>query len=341
MLNGRLGIGVIGCGKIAQVRHLPEYHMCKNAELIGYFDFIPERAEKMAKKYGGVAFSSVQELLNSDKIDAVSVCTANITHAETAVAALRAKKHVLCEKPMAVTLSECENMLAEAKSAGKLLMVAHNQRLWNTHIKAKELLKKGVIGTPLTFKTCFGHRGPDHWSVDKGTGNWFFDKNKSAFGVVADLGIHKIDIIRYLLESEITELSAMTGTLDKRDADGSPVSVEDNAIILCKTESGVIGTVSVSWTYYGEEENGTVIYGTKGHLHIPSSEDGALTVTVFGKEPAVYSVQGQEKSGIIDAFIDAILNGKNSPISAESVIPSMKVMLSALTAADSGKRTHL
>ncbi len=341
MLNGRLGIGVIGCGKIAQVRHLPEYHACKNAELIGYCDFIPERAEEMAKKYGGVAFSSVEEMLASDKIDAVSVCTANTTHAETAIAALRAGKHVLCEKPMAVTLSECENMLSEARKAGMLLMIANNQRLWHTHIKAKELLKEGVIGTPLTFKTCFGHRGPDHWSVDKGTGNWFFDKNKSAFGATADLGIHKIDIIRYLLESEITELSAMTGTLDKRDADGSPVSVEDNAIILCKTESGVIGTVSASWTYYGDEENGTVIYGTGGHLHIPSSEDGAVTVTVFGKEPAVYSVPKQESSGIIDAFTDVILHGKASPISAESVIPSMRVMFSALTAAGSGERIYL
>ena len=101
-----IGIGIIGCGKIAQIRHIPEYAQNPNAELIGYYDFVYERAKEMAATYGGRAFRTVEELLQCSEIDAVSVCTANNAHASMTVAALEAGKHVLCEKPMATTLAE-------------------------------------------------------------------------------------------------------------------------------------------------------------------------------------------------------------------------------------------
>ena len=333
-------IGIIGCGKIAEVRHLPEYKLNRHAVLVGCCDFIADRAKNTADKYGGIAFSSYEELIACKDIDAVSICSANTTHAEIAIAALRAGKHVLCEKPMATTIEDCERMLSEAKKAGKHLMIAHNQRLWESHQKAKELIKSGVIGKPITFKTCFGHRGPDFWSVDKGTGNWFFDKSKSAFGVTADLGIHKIDLIRFLLGEEITEVMAMAGTLDKKDADGKPVSVEDNTILLCRMESGIFGTISASWTCYGDEENGTVIYGSEGSLHI-SDADAPIKVIRFGKEPEIFDVPKQTVSGVINAFVDTVITDNVCPISAESVIPSMKVMFAALESAKIEKSVHL
>ena len=114
-----MNIGIIGCGKIAQTRHIPEYFANENATLIGYYDFVYERAEDMARQYGGRAFHTVEELLACPEIDAVSVCTANNAHAEVTIAALRAGKHVLCEKPMATSMKECEAMVSEAKKVGK------------------------------------------------------------------------------------------------------------------------------------------------------------------------------------------------------------------------------
>ena len=138
------GIGIIGCGKIAQVRHIPEYLENPNAEIRGYFDLNLQRAQELAEKFGGKAFASVEELLADPSIDAVSVCVANFAHAEMTIKALEAGKHVLCEKPMAVTLAECEAMVAAAKKAGKHLMIGHNQRLAKAHMVAKKMIEEGT-----------------------------------------------------------------------------------------------------------------------------------------------------------------------------------------------------
>ena len=153
-------VGVIGCGKIAQVRHLPEYEANSNAQITAVFDMNYDRACEIAKTYGAVAYKTLEELLASD-VDAVSVCTANANHAASTIAALRAGKHVLCEKPMAITIDECEQMVAEARAAGKKLMIDQNQRFARAHVRAKELLDAGKIGDVLTFRTTFGHGGPE------------------------------------------------------------------------------------------------------------------------------------------------------------------------------------
>ena len=163
-------VGVIGCGKIAQVRHLPEYEANSNAQITAVFDMNYDRACEIAKAYGAVAYKTLEELLASD-VDAVSVCTANANHAASTIAALKAGKHVLCEKPMAITIDECEQMVAEARAAGKKLMIDQNQRFARAHVRAKELLDAGKIGDVLTFRTTFGHGGPETWSVDPGTGS--------------------------------------------------------------------------------------------------------------------------------------------------------------------------
>ena len=137
-------IGIIGCGKIAQVRHLPEYAANPHVELAGYYDLNTQRAQEMAAQYGGKVYDSYFDLLNDPSIDAVSICVENRSHAEITTYALYAGKHVLCEKPMAVTLAECESMVAAAERNGKHLMIGHNMRFDPVHRKAKELLFTGA-----------------------------------------------------------------------------------------------------------------------------------------------------------------------------------------------------
>ena len=144
------GIGIIGCGKIAQVRHIPEYADHKDAKLLGFYDINLERAKELAAKYGGTAYATVEELLKNPEIDAVSVCAANVAHAELTIQALNAGKHVLCEKPMATTVEECEAMVEAAKKNGKYLMIGQNQRLAKAHATAKKLIDDGLIGKVVT-----------------------------------------------------------------------------------------------------------------------------------------------------------------------------------------------
>ena len=154
------GIGIIGCGKISQVRHIPEYFANPNAKIIGYFDLAKERAAQMAAKYGGKVFDTVEDLLADPAIDAVSVCVANNMHADVTIAALKAGKHVLCEKPMATNIEDCERMVAAAKQYGRYLMIGQNQRFALAHAEARKLIKEGLIGRVLSFRTTFGHSGP-------------------------------------------------------------------------------------------------------------------------------------------------------------------------------------
>ena len=191
-------VGIIGCGKIAQIRHIPEYAANPEVELAGFYDINTERTKELAEKYNGTAYSSYQELLEDETIDAVSICSANQTHATITIDALRAGKHVLCEKPMAITLEECEEMVQAARETGKFLMIGHNQRLAKAHAKAKELLNEGIIGDIISFRTTFGHSGPETWSIDPGKNVWFFDKKLARLGAMGDLGIHKTDLIQFL-----------------------------------------------------------------------------------------------------------------------------------------------
>lgn len=336
-------VGIIGCGKITQVRHIPEYLENENAEIVGFFDLNKERAEELAQKYGCKAYDSYEELIQDTEIDAVSVCTANATHAEISIKALQAGKHVLCEKPMAMNLEDCELMVKAAEESGKILMLDHNQRFTKAHRKAKALLEGGEIGQVLTFKTCFGHSGPETWSIQPGKATWFFDKKKAVFGAMADLGIHKTDIISYLTGSSVKEVSAVIKTLDKRDAAGNMIGVDDNVICIYTMENGVIGTMTASWTYYGKEDNSTTLYGTNGVMKIyynnmPSIvidyKDG--TSATFDMEP-IQTNDSQTKTGVMDEFIDCIMNNREPEVNATVALNDMKAIFAAQKSSDEGR----
>lgn len=336
-------VAIIGCGKIAQVRHIPEYADNPNVELVGYYDFNLERAKALANEYGGKAYDTVEELLANSDIDAVSVCVANNAHAEITIKALNAGMHVLCEKPMATTLEDCEKMVQASKENEKYLMIDQNQRMARAHVKAKELIENGEIGKILSFQTSFGHGGPETWSVDGGANTWFFDKAYAAMGAMADLGVHKTDLIQYLTSSKIVETTAVVTTLDKRYESGELIGVDDNAICIYKMDNGIIGTMTTSWTYYGEEDNSTVLYGTKGIMKIYHNPAYSIEVTSKNSEKTFYALDriqtndNQTKSGIIDAFVDAVINDEEPAISGRDVLAAMRAVFASLKSAETGK----
>lgn len=336
-------VGIIGCGKIAQVRHIPEYLDNPNAKLTGLYDLNLQRAKNLAEKYGCKSYESIEEMLADPEIDAVSVCVANHVHAEITIAALKAGKHVLCEKPMATTLKDCQMMVDTAEQMGKKLMIGQNQRFAKAHAEAKKLIERGDIGSVLTFKTTFGHGGPETWSVDAGPQNWFFDKKRAAMGAMADLGVHKTDLIQYLLNDTVEETTAKVTTLDKKDSNGNLIGVDDNAICIYKMKSGIIGTMTASWTYYGEEDNSTIIYGTEGMLKIYYDPKYCIELIckdggkVFYDIDQIQTNDNQTKSGIIDAFVESVENDTEPAVPGKSVLSAMKAIFGSLKSSELGR----
>ena len=334
---------IIGCGSIARHRHIPEYAANPDAEIIGYCDNTRERAMEMAERFGGRVYESVDEVLADPTVNAVSVCVANTQHADITIRALDAGKHVLCEKPMAVTLEQCEAMVEAAERNQRMVMVGQNQRLTRGHQRARQLIREGAIGRVLTFRTTFGHEGPENWSI-MGKNTWFFDKKQSAMGAVADLGVHKTDLIQYILDDYVAEVKSVVATLDKKDEDGNPIGVDDNAISIYRMRSGAIGTMTASWTYYGAaEDNNTVIYGTEGVLHIYDHPDYTLYIQKRNGERIYYEMDKlitnelQFSSGVIDEFVSAIVDGRESCISGRDVMMALKAVFASVRSSETGE----
>jgi predicted dehydrogenase len=340
-------VRVIGCGKIAQIRHIPEYLDNEKVKLGGLYDRTLERAKALTDKYNLIHYIDYHDMLNDDNIDAVSICVSNNLHAEITIEALNHGKHVLCEKPMATNLEDCLLMLKTAKENNKKLLIAHNQRLTKAHVYAKKLIEDKILGDCLTFRTTFGHSGPETWSINPGLNTWFFNKDTASMGALGDLGIHKTDLINYILNDEIIEVKASLETLDKKYESGEPVLVDDNAICIYKTRKGAIGTMSASWTFYGPEDNSTVIYGTKGIMRIYDDERYSIRVFLRNGEKINFDLEGiqtndnQTKSGVIDEFVDCLQNNKDSVLSAEYIIPSMKAIFASLNSALTGKTVRI
>jgi len=335
----KLKVGVIGCGSIAKYRHLPEYAANEHVEVVAVCDIIEERVNEFAKEYNAKAYTDYKELLADDSIDVISVCLPNYLHAPASIAASNAGKHVLVEKPMATSREEAEAMIEAAKENGKKLMIGHNQRFVSSHEKAKEIIASGEIGKIYSFRTAFGHPGPEGWSVD-GRDSWFFNKEEAFIGAMGDLGVHKTDLMRFILGEEFVEVASFVETNAKEDTD-----IDDNAVCILKTESGIIGTLAASWAYTADQDNSTVIYGEKAIIRLEDDPDYSLIVQYTNGEVVKYELGaiqtndegGQHTSHVIDSFVESIVNDTDVAVPGEEGMKSLQVVLSALESNETKK----
>jgi predicted dehydrogenase len=338
-----INVGIIGCGSITKFRHAPEYKANPHVDEIVFYDRNVDRSEALAALFGGRVAKTADDLFNDPEIHAISDCSSNEHHHLFSAKALLSGKHVLCEKPIALTVEHAREIIEAQKKSGKKLMVDHNQRFTRAHQKAKEILQSGELGNILTFQTTFGHSGPEEWGFNKTNSTWFFKKERSGHGVAGDLGIHKVDLLHYLLDDEIEQVSAFQGSLHKKDENGHPIEVCDNIVATLKTKKGKIGTASFSWTYYGEEDNSTVVYCEKGILKIYHSDQYQIEVMAKNGEKVRYELEAiqtndnQTPSGVIDAFIECVRLNQPPPVSGEDALASLKVILGIIEAAETEK----
>jgi predicted dehydrogenase len=336
MIVNILKVGVIGCGSIAQYRHLPEYEANPYVQIVAVCDSNKKRAKEVANKYGVNMYTDYNELINCEELDAVSVCTPNDLHASISIVALQSGIHVLCEKPMATSKKDAEMMIEAAEKSGKKLMIGHNQRFVTSHQKAKQLIENGEIGKIYSFRTAFGHSGPENWSVD-GKESWFFKKDEAFLGAMGDLGVHKADLIRYILNEDITEVGAFVETSAKTFS-----NVDDCAVCMLKSESGIIGTLAASWSYVSKEDNSTIIYGEKATLRLEDDPTYSLILQYKNGEVVKYELDkiqsnaaiGQSNSHIIEQFVESILSDKEPLINGVEGMKSLEVILAAIQSSE-------
>lgn len=335
--------GIIGCGSIAKFRHAPEYTANPHVTEIVFYDRNPERAQALADTFNGRVARTVEELLADPAVQVVSDCSSNEYHHIFSTKALLSGKHVLCEKPIALTVEHAQQIIDAQKKSGKKLMVDHNQRFTRAHQKVKDMIAAKELGQVLTFRTTFGHQGPEYWSVNRTNSTWFFKKDRSGFGVAGDLGVHKIDLLHYLLEDEIEQVSAFQGTLDKVDEHGEPIEVCDNIVCSLKTKQGRLGTASFSWTYYGEEDNSTILYCERGIIKIYNHPEYQIEVITKDGEKVHYELEAiqtndnQTNTGVIDAFIECVRLDKEPVVTGPDALASLKVILAILEAAETDR----
>lgn len=338
-MSKKVKVGIIGCGAIAERLHIPDYATCGQAELVAFCDANKARAAAMAGKFASAAqvYSDYKQLLKNPEVEAVSVCMPNKYHGECSVAAARAGKHVLVEKPMATSLAEGRKMVAEAKKAGVMLLVNQSMRNYPAHKKAREIIQSGMLGKVLHVTGMCGHDGPEHWEP---SAKWFFKKKDARFGAMADLGVHKADAIRYLTGKEVDEIRAIYATVEKKKTD-----VEDNFVSSFTFKDGGVGTLAASWTVQGGMVNYTIIHCSKGTLEVLLHKDKPLVARmanpaceiVFDLPEAPMNYPGSWGLDVGGSFVRAILGEEEPFCSGEEGLKSLAVILAAEKAADTGR----
>ena len=190
-------IGIIGCGNIAKGKHMPTLAKMEGVELVAFCDIVEEKAQKAAEKFGvpnAPTFVDYKDLLAMEEIEVVHICTPNLTHREITVAALEAGKHVMCEKPMAVTAADAKAMLDAAKRTGKKLTIGYQNRFREDSMFMKKEAEKGTFGEVYFAKaTALRRRAVPTWGI-------FQDKDAKA-GPLFDIGTHALDLTLWMMNN--------------------------------------------------------------------------------------------------------------------------------------------
>jgi UDP-N-acetylglucosamine 3-dehydrogenase len=332
-MNRPVRLAVIGAGLVAQRAHLPAYAAGAEAEVIALVSGRPETAERVAAQFGiPRVLRSWEEAVADPSIDAVDICTPNHLHAPIAVAAARAGKHVLVEKPMALSVAEADAMIAAARAAGVVLMVAHNLRFMPIYETIKRLVDEGTLGRLLAVRGAFMHAGPDeYWGA---TSDWFWRPEQAGGGALLDMGIHLIDLVRWFVGRPVLEVAAMTARTLK------PTPFDDNAIVLLRFEGDVLAAVQASWTARPFPDRQVTIHGERGHLVMNAAAPEPLTVHLRdggGRKVVPEIPRASERVGPFVHFVRAIRTGTPPLTDGVEGRASLAVTLAAYEAARTGR----
>ena len=331
--------GVIGCGGIADRRTLPGMMLSDIAELVAVMDVNPDFAEKCKEKYGAkYAFTTHEELLAIDEIEAVYIASPVFCHKEQALAAAKAGKHILLEKPMGLTVADSEEIIEACDAAGVKLGVGFMMRFHAYHQAMKQLIADGKIGDIVSMRAQFSCWYPEMANC------WRQDKKLSGGGALMDLGIHCIDLLQYISGLEAVECFgfAQNQTFN--------YSADDSASVIMKMSNGALAYVDVNFNIPDAAGSAPLeFYGTKGSI----IASGTLSQVMSGSvkvlacpeakgydaqqdhnlvEPIELTIEeGNMYTLELDAFANAIINDTEPPVSGKGTLSVQKIIESVYT----------
>lgn len=343
----KLRMGFIGTGSICQGNHLPHYAAMPDVEIYAICDILPDVAKKVAEQYNcSRVFTDYNEMLALDEIDAVDICTPNDIHSPAAVASLNAGKHVLVEKPVARTAEEAQAMVDAARASGKKLQVAQCIRFEPSNQALKRFITAGYMGD-IYFARAFAlrRRGIPPWGV-------FTDKERQGGGPLIDIGVHILDLTLWLMSHpKPISASGVTYTkFGKREGVYSPwgpwdpktFSVEDFAAGFVRFENGA--TLSLETCFaanLGQGTFNTTILGTDGGcetspVKMYREEHQTLLDVTPVTMPKVDIYQEE-----IKAFLAAIRNDTDVPVTGEECLITAKIMDAIYKSAETGREVTI
>ncbi len=330
--------GILGAGKIAESQMAPAIAAVPGHELVAVSRRSLDAAQEFADRHGAQrAYDSAEELLDDDQVNAVYVATPPHLHARQTVLAAQAGKHVLCEKPMALTTGEARAMVEACRAGGVVLTICHYQRFNARHQRIRRLVEGGAIGQVTAARINFSDRFPPQPGV------WHHNPEISGGGPVMDLGIHCIDLLRYLCGPAESVAALMDTLVDESQ-------VDDTATLLVRLASGAQAVVTSHWTtanHEPERTNGLEIWGTEGSIVAApiSAKDSAGSLRVLTAEGMQdYAVEPggpRPHVALLEAFGEAVAGEGPNPIAGEEGLAGLAVVEAAYESARSGHSVTL
>jgi predicted dehydrogenase len=323
-------IGMIGAGNIAQV-HLEGWRRLP-VEIAAHYDVRPEAAQQAAAKFGGKACASIKELF--DRVDLVDICTPGNAHKENVLAAADAGKPMVCEKPLARHLADCEAIVAACERTQTPLFVAQVVRFFPEFAKAKEILDSGAIGKPAVIRTI---RAGSYirWSP-------YFSSFALSGGVVLDVGVHDIDFQRWCC-GDVERVFARGLTFANSGE-------RDHALITLRFTSGAVGHIEAGWANpTGQWRTRIEICGDGGMLEWDREQDGPVTqimVNQSGDGPirtrhSPLSPDDNPYYAELAHFLACLENGQPFRVSPRDGLEAVKVALAAIESIRTGRVVEL
>jgi len=305
----KLAWGLIGCGDIARKRIAPALRDLENCEFIAVSRERADLARSFAEEFGAQkAYQSWTDLISDDAIGAVYIATPVHLHATQAIAAIEAGKHVLCEKPMAMSVAECDQMIAAAHQNQVRLGVAYYRHFYPVVGRTKQLIASGEIGRPVIAQINafeFFDPAPDHARA------WLLRKDRSGGGPMFDFGCHRIEVLMNLF-GPVAEVTAQTANVVfERE-------VEDTATALFRFESGACATLCV--THAARTAQDTLdIFGTRGSIHISNLNQGAMRILSGDEERREdHPPPPNLHEPLIRDFVNAVIDDREPSVNGET-----------------------
>ena len=325
--------GVIGAGGIADRRTIPGLLLAENAELTAVMDMDMKTTQELAKKHGAAkAYDCADELLKDPDVDAVYIASPVVAHYEQAKKAALAGKHILIEKPVALTVAQGEELVKLCQEQNVRFASGFMMRFHAYHVKAKELVEQGVLGTIVSARaqlTC--------WYPDM-PGNWRQSVATAGGGALMDMGVHCIDLLQYIIGDKVTAVSALTGTKTFK------YEIEDSATALLLFKNGAYATVDSNFNIPDNAaECRLEIYGTKGSILASgtiSQVEGGNFRLLLSQDSEYSAIQDRSNTGEtqvdvtfgnmytkeIESFSDSILNGTPVAVPACDALQVQKII---------------